>query len=140
MRIEGLVGNLAAFCAATVVLAAGLPGATRAGRLPIQLDGVFDDWTAPSIHQDPAGDAGSATIDLGGLWAADDPNTLYLRFEVGSEQLLNAGNDLVLYLDTDMDDRTGLSIGGIGAELEWRFGTRSGSYRSGAGVTGIRHG
>ncbi len=123
-----------------LLLAIGvLAGAAGAERLPIQLDGVFDDWTSGPIYEDPLGDGGATLIDLGRLWAADDAGSLYLRMEIGTEKLLNADNDIVLYLDTDLNSQTGLAIGGIGAELEWHFGTKSGTYRYGGGATGIQH-
>jgi hypothetical protein len=133
-------GTVQVAIVAAVIVGSGPFGPpASAERLPVQLDGVFNDWKTDPVYTDVTGDAGASMIDLGGLWVADDANNLYLRFDVGAERLLNAGNDLALYLDTDMDDRTGLAIGGIGAELEWRFGSRSGSYRGGVGVTGIRH-
>lgn len=135
MRVASVLGAVA-----LVGACAGLvQDPACAERLPIQLDGYFEDWTGAPVATDPAGDGGSSGVDLGRLWLADDPNTLYLRFETGSEIQLNAGNDIVLYLDTDMDSQTGLPIGEIGAELEWHFGTRSGKCRFGAGETSIRH-
>jgi hypothetical protein len=38
----------------------------------------------------------------------------------------------VLYLDTDLNAATGTPVSGIGAELRWQFGVRSGTfYRTG---------
>ena len=35
-------------------------------------------------------------------------------------------NDFHLYIDADDDSLTGFNIGGIGAELKWIFGSRTG--------------
>ncbi|MBM3287345.1 MAG: hypothetical protein FJY88_08360 [Candidatus Eisenbacteria bacterium] len=105
---------------------------------PIILDGLDSDWDGiAQLLADPAGDGGTSGIDLRSLSAADDARFLFLRFDVGTELLLNDGHRLTLYLDTDANSATGLSVGGIGAELEWRFGDREGVYRFGAQSTNI---
>jgi hypothetical protein len=115
-----------------------LTASAHAERLPILLDGAFDDWLGVQpVYTDPTGDGGP--IDFGRLWAADDPRSLFLRFEAGTDILLNEGNNIVVYLDTDANSQTGLSVGGIGAELEWHFGNRSGTYRYGGQSTTVRH-
>lgn len=119
-------------CAGLCFLSCGLimGSAARAERAPILVDGTFPDWDpiAPA-YTDASGDGGGSGIDLGRLWVADDARFLFLRFEVGPELLLNDGHPLTLYLDTDANSQTGLAVGGIGAELEWRFGDRAGTYR-----------
>ena len=100
-----------------------------ADQQPISIDGLFDDWAevAPA-HQDPAGDGGSNGVDFQRLWIADDQRFLFLRFELGAETDLSENNGLRIYLDTDANSQTGLAIAGIGAELEWRMGSRSGTF------------
>ncbi len=106
----------------------------------ITIDGVFSDWDGiVPAYIDASGDDGPSGIDLGALWLADDPRFFFLRFEVGPEASLDEGNDLVLYLDTDSNGSTGLSVGGIGAELEWRLGQRAGTVYLGGGTTSISH-
>ena len=118
-----------------LVLTAILGGAfpARAERLPVVLDGFFDDWGAVApAWTDRSGDAGGSGIDFGRLWLADDPRYLYLRFEVGPELLLNDGNNLNLALDTDNNAATGQSVNGIGADFVWRPGQKSGTFYYGA--------
>lgn len=111
----------------------GIASAAGAERLPVVLDGAFDDWNAvPPAWTDPSGDAGSSGIDFGGLWLADDAKYLYLRFEVGPELLLNDGNNINLALDTDNNAATGQAVNGIGADLVWRPGQKSGTFYYGA--------
>jgi endonuclease/exonuclease/phosphatase family metal-dependent hydrolase len=116
-----------------VVAILGIASAAHAERLPVVLDGFFDDWGAAApAWIDPSGDAGGSGIDLGRLWLADDPRYLYLRFEVGPELLLNDGHNLNLALDTDNNAATGQAVNGIGADLVWRPGQKSGTFYYGA--------
>ncbi len=102
------------------------------------MDGVFDDWGAAApLAADPSGDGSS--FDFGRIWAADDARFLYLRIEVGPVSSFDENNALVLYLDTDANAATGLAIGGLGAELEWKLGVRNGVYRRGASTATVYH-
>ncbi len=94
---------------------------------PILPDGDFAEWsTVPTLGVDPAGDGG--TVDFGTVWAANDQDWFYLRFEVGGEIQPDEGQDVVLYLDTDLNSSTGQSIQGIGADLVWELGLRNGTF------------
>ena len=105
--------------------------APRGGRgesAAIFLDGTFADWTGPIEHVDPAGDGG-AGADFRDVDLANDANWLFVRFQTTLDVGLQATNNLYLYLDTDMNAGTGGAIGGIGAELQWSFGTRTGCFQ-----------
>jgi hypothetical protein len=110
-----------------VGLAAG-PRRADAESAPIEIDGLFGDWSGPVEHVDPSGDGTPGGIDIRALDLANDVKSLFLRFELGVEIGLQATNDLVLYLDTDQSAATGTPIGGIGAELRWQFGVRQGTF------------
>ncbi len=108
-----------------------------AERLPITIDGVFDDWQPSAIvFTDPAGDGGVGR-DFLSLRIADDDRFLFLRLEVSAEFSLSESNNVTLYIDADNDAGTGLAVNGIGAELEWRFGARSGFIHAPGGATPI---
>lgn len=99
-----------------------------AGPAAITIDGLFDDWTTvPIARTDPAGDAGPSP-DLLSLSIAHDDRFLFLKIDANQSFDLSEQNALRVFLDTDNDPDTGTSIGGIGAELEWRFGQRVGFY------------
>lgn len=105
-------------------------GVARAGTLAATMDGHFDEWSSVSpVWTDPAGDG--STVDFRRLWLADDARFLFLRIEVTNEIQLDESNSLVVYLDTDNNAGTGLAVGGIGAELEWKLGLRQGKYYRG---------
>lgn len=98
-------------------------------QFPIIIDGLFDDWEGvPTAYEDSADEGGSG-IDFRRLWIADDDRFLFLRVEFGDEIDASENNQVRLYLDTDADAMTGLPVGGIGAELEWRLGERTGVFR-----------
>jgi len=128
-------------CAPVLALAVALIAATTAlaDLAPICLDGWFDDWAAIApLATDPAGDGGSTGIDFGELSAANDQDWLFLRFTTGADVQPDEQQDIRLYLDTDMNAGTGYSYGGIGAELVWNLGSRTGTFYRG-GTTSISH-
>lgn len=106
-------------------LTAGSLAASPAGS-DLWMDGVFDDWQAvPVASADPAGDA--FTRDFAELRITNDERYLYLSLRFHSpEFLLQDGNDIHLYIDSDQRTETGLPVGGLGAELDWCFGRRTG--------------
>jgi hypothetical protein len=106
----------------------------------ILLDGIFSDWTAiPPLHSDPIGDPLGGDIDFQRLWAANDENYLFIRIEVGAEINLQDFNEVALFLDTDDNPSTGISVEGIGAELEWNFGNRNGFFAANGSTYPIFH-
>lgn len=113
-----------------LLLCALLATSAHGAVAPIALDGSFDDWApVPDALVDTAGDAGSSGIDFGRIQVANDHRYLFLRFDTGAEVQGDEGQSIRLYLDTDMDDQTGQSYAGIGADLVWDFGQRSGDFR-----------
>lgn len=108
-------------------MAASTPAA--AALHPIVPDGDFDDWTGvTALGTDAVGDG--SPVDLRNVWMANDQDWLFLRFEVTAEIQPDEGQDLVLYLDTDLDAQTGDSIQDIGADLVWELGQRQGRFYS----------
>ncbi len=113
------------------------PGRLRAEAAPIFLDGFFTDWTGPVEWVDPAGDGVAGGVDIRAVDLANDGENLYLRFDLTAEIGLQATNNLVLYLDTDLNAATGTPISGLGAELKWQFGALRGTFYHGASSTTI---
>jgi endonuclease/exonuclease/phosphatase family metal-dependent hydrolase len=117
------------------VLATAFALAASADQAPINIDGQFDDWNGvPAAYTDTIGDGGS--LDFVRLWLADDDRFFFMRVELTQEWDSGENNSVRIYLDTDNNAATGLSIAGIGAELEWRLGDRAGTfYRTGGSTT-----
>lgn len=104
----------------------------------IVIDEEGDDWeSVPVRHTDPTGDG--EQLDLGRFWVSHDDEHLFLRFEVEERLNLAENNDLTLYLDTDNDTTTGRRTRGLGAELTWTFGDRSGRFYTDGSSTEIGH-
>ncbi|MFB3132447.1 MAG: endonuclease/exonuclease/phosphatase family protein, partial [Rhodothermales bacterium] len=106
-----------------------VPSLAYAQAARILLDGFFDDWeTLDPAHADSSGDAPAGAVDFARLWISNDEHYLFLRFELGAETLIQEGNQIILYLDTDDDPATGQPIHGLGADLTWNFGQRTGLF------------
>ena len=112
-----------------------LPGQQR-----ILIDGKFDDWAnSEVVYDDALGDEGFSGIDFEALKISNDGNYLFIQFENTQEFNFQSGNDVSIYIDTDMDVSTGFSVDGIGAEVEYSFGQRSGRVRLGSNTYTIFH-
>ncbi len=95
----------------------------------ISVDGLFSDWDGLSpLHIDIFGDQNSGLLDFGRLWCANDERFLFLRIEVGGERNIQNDNDITVYIDSDNSASTGSEVYGIGAELEWNFGRKTGFF------------
>ena len=104
----------------------------------VTVGGGLSEWEPLSVrHADPSGDGG--TLDLGRLWVAHDAERLFLRVELSEALNLQEGNDLTLHLDTDNDTGTGRSVRGIGADVSWTFGDRSGQVITAGGTEEVEH-
>jgi len=123
------VCKLLAGMLASLGLILSLVPTASAGALPITPDGQFDDWTAAAQESlDPGGDGGSSGIDFTHLEIAHDQDWVFLRFDTTVEVQPDEQQDIRFYLDTDMNAATGYSINGIGADLVWELGQRSGTF------------
>ena len=111
---------------ALVFITAGCGGAEKSNYssqpAPIYVDGEGGDWTEVTGQADP--DDGA----LDRLWVAHSDQHLFLRLALDRSLNLQEGNDLTLHLDVDNDSTTGRDTLGLGAELRWAFGERTGRF------------
>ncbi|MBR9923295.1 MAG: T9SS type A sorting domain-containing protein [Bacteroidetes bacterium] len=105
----------------------------------ILLDEDFSDWQGNALYSDPVGDDGSSNIDFSGFWMSHDEDFLYFRIQVGKVINLQDNNNITLYLDTDNDASTGLSVQDLGAEVVYNFGDRDCTIRIGNEVLDVNH-
>ena len=106
----------------------------------IFLDDSYSDWDSITpACSDAIGDNNDNVIDFKNLFITDNAEYLFLKVEVGSEIILQEDNELTIYLDTDNNNSTGLSVKGIGAEIKFIFGDRSGVFYSGGDEQAISH-
>ena len=95
---------------------------------PIVIDGLWDDWQeVPVAVTDPEGDYNYD--DWAELKITNDDEFLFFKIRLHSEEtLLQDWNNFFLYIDADRDSLTGHPFRGLGAELAWHFGYRTGQY------------
>lgn len=106
----------------------------------ILVDGIFDEWSNhPIIYSDATGDGGFLGVDFGQVQIYNDDQFIFFLLETGNEINLQDMNDISIYLDTDDNSNTGFSINGIGAELVYSFGDRSGLFYNINGSSEIYH-
>lgn len=99
------------------------------GQNRILADGEFDDWVNhPIAYADASGDGGNSNIDFGTLKLFNDDEFIFLSIEMGTEINLQDFNNVVIYIDTDNDKATGSLQNGIGADMSYSFGGRSGTF------------
>ncbi len=122
----------AAPAAAAVLLAAlasSAPLVAAGTSVPIVIDGAFADWRGVPKTS-------SSDWQIG---VAEGPRFLYLHFRLPQAAVVQSpAAAAVLLLDTDGDAATGRPIFGIGADLEWNFGSRSGGVWRDGVRTSIR--
>ena len=95
---------------------------------PIVIDGLFDDWQeVPVTITDPEGDYNYD--DWAELKITNDDDFIFFKISLHSEEtLLQDWNNFYLYIDADRDSLTGHPFRGLGSELAWHFGYRTGQY------------
>ena len=102
------------------------------------LDGQFTDWNNISVLDADTNDSNSG-MDLNNLTVFNDENYLFVSINLGIEANLQDNNQLTLYLDTDNNPNTGIAYSGIGAELKFVFGNRSGQVSLNGNTISVIH-
>lgn len=98
----------------------------------ITMDGDFSDWEGVA----PLADGSSSTVPpgnirFGRLWATNDQDYLYLKFEVGRETIwqepasFGGGNDIRIIVDGNAFTTSGANVEGIDANFELELGERN---------------
>jgi len=89
----------------------------------VLVDEKFDDWDIfPNLVPVSTGAYPQPVLK-----AINDKDILYIYFEIDSILSLQNNNSLTLFIDSDDNPKTGKSVNGIGAEIEFRFGERAGT-------------
>jgi len=127
-------------CALAVLSISLFAAVCMAGAERIIIDGEFSDWDdIEPASVDQAGGPNPGVLDFANLWVANDERYLFLCLELTQEINIQSDNRIKLFLDTDDNPATGIAAHGIGAELVWTFGARSGTYRGGSGSYYVEH-
>lgn len=105
----------------------------------IIIDEDLNDWNLIQEKvTDPAND-GSGSIDFTEFKSTNDSEYLYLKFNTGKELNLQDNSKIVLYIDIDNNTGTGMTINGIGADISYDFGQRTGYYHRNSSVYDFYH-
>jgi endonuclease/exonuclease/phosphatase family metal-dependent hydrolase len=113
------------------------PGEMLTGQ-SIWIDESYEDWEVYTpIHQDKAGDGAPNGVDFTRLKMTNSEKYLFFYLEVGREILFQDNNALHLYIDLDNNPLTGAEEHGIGAEIVFHFGGRTGKFYSPFGVVDL---
>ncbi|MFT7592122.1 MAG: endonuclease/exonuclease/phosphatase family metal-dependent hydrolase, partial [bacterium] len=100
----------------------------------ILVDGKFDDWeNHPSAYDDVTGDGGTSGIDFDKVKIYNDADYIFFYLETGVEINLQDFNNVQIHLDVDNNTSTGTSSNGMGVDLTYTFGSRSGTYYNSTG-------
>ena len=129
--------NRIIFCLLPVLFLIAPPAAARPGAPDIRIDGRFDDWEGLKPAYQASPDLPPAVLSVRRVWVINRGACLFFRIELTEELLLQSGSSLILALDTDNSLKTGLPIGGIGADFCWRFDKRTGSLETPAGQVSL---
>ena len=94
----------------------------------IILDESISDWSDNDIVANEKGD--NTTLDFETLSVSNDETYLFLRLKINNELLLQSNSNILFALDIDNNAQTGFAVEGIGSELIFNFGNRTGKiYR-----------
>ncbi len=104
----------------------------------IIIDERFEDWETAPLQIDDKNDNISG-VDIEELSVSNDENYLYIQFVLDDEIQLQEDNFLSLYIDSDQNSNTGFSVEGVGAEISFYFGDRSGFVNFSFGFENIIH-
>ena len=102
----------------------------------IILDESYEDWeNGATTYIDKKNDGVSNGIDITDVKISNDDINLYIYFDINKEINIQANNNLTIFIDIDNNVSTGLSKNGIGVDLTYSFGFRSGKlYLSNASI------
>jgi len=119
----------------TIIITTSLINISFSQSLPIFLDGKTEDWNiSVPTYVDIVGDGNQ--FDFRYFSVTNDEEFLFIKLHLTPEMKLLENNLLSIYIDGDNNIATGVTANGIGAELKWDFGIRSGQFYKG-GTTNI---
>ncbi len=104
----------------------------------INLDEDFTDWeTIPVAFADEQ--YAEHTYDFKEFRITNDQNHIFFLLLFHNEVLLQADNNVTVYIDFDNNPTTGRTFETIGAELEFNFGEKRGTIYFQDGISTITH-
>ena len=107
----------------------------------VLIDDKFTDWNGNvASFTDKQGDGNlSRKIDFTDIKISNDQQFLYLYFDITGELNIQENNSISVYIDTDNNSSTGIFKSGIGADMVYNLGPRSGRVYKSTGTKVIFH-
>lgn len=105
----------------------------------ILLDEDYSDWAGLPSISDPSNDGSSTSEDFLSYQITNDDDYIYFKIEVKDEILIQSNNRMELLIDLDANAATGSAALGLGYELSFEFGDKSGTVRDGNFEFNISH-
>lgn len=100
-----------------IMVLAHLP-ALPADSQPIRLDGRFEDWD----DKKPVSAPSYSTL-IRSIRVTNGKDNIFLAVQLNREITIHKKNPLTLLADTDRDPSTGLRVGSLGADVQYKFGS-----------------
>lgn len=94
----------------------------------ILIDEDYTDWEGKPLILDDLDDGNNFGVDFISMQVSNDEENIYFKIEIDDEILLQEENNVHLALDIDNTINTGEVIHGIGADIIFDFGDRTGRF------------
>ncbi|MGK0241136.1 MAG: endonuclease/exonuclease/phosphatase family metal-dependent hydrolase [Candidatus Pelagisphaera sp.] len=92
--------------------------ALSADSQPVRLDGRFEDWD----DRKPVSAPSHSTL-IRSVRVTNGKDNIFLAVQLSREITIQKNNPLTLFADTDRDSLTGLRVGSLGADVQYKFGS-----------------
>ena len=102
----------------SVIMVLGHVPALSADSQSIRLDGRFEDWE----DRKPVSAPSHNTL-VRSLRVTNGKDHIFLAVQLSREVTIQSKNPLTLFADTDGDPSTGLRVGSLGADVQYKFGS-----------------
>ncbi len=105
----------------------------------IVIDELFDDWDNEVLIADDTGDEFGNELGIDYLHVASDKEYIYFKVIFTKEINFQENQNFTIYIDIDNNANTGFKVNGIGSDLSYTPGFRSGFLNVGGGSINTTH-
>jgi hypothetical protein len=116
--VEAISPRIGTVAVLSVMMALVHFPALSADAQPIRLDGRFEDWDDRKPVLAP-----SHNTLIRSLRVTNGKDNIFLAIQLDREITIQAKNPLTLLVDTDGNPSTGLRVGSLGADVQYKFGS-----------------
>lgn len=105
----------------------------------VLIDEKFDDWSDKTLIALEEGDEFPGELGIDELKVYNDDQYIYFYVRFNREINFQESNNFAIYLDLDNNPSTGYSVNGVGSDLSYTFGYKSGFFNVGSQSYSIKH-